>query len=167
MKKLWILMAAALMLAGCAEEAPVFETVGPLAYRQEDLPAAGVIQVYLPSEADQTETEAQARIYQWENHEVRLDTMKSGDIQATMQALTGLAPERLTVMKQKKGDMTFYETVWSTTGDSGVLCGRALVADDGAYHYCMSLLSPESVNNSKLYDKMAESFRIQPEMPTK
>lgn len=166
MKK-WIWLTAvvsALVLAGCSsQETPVFETVGNISAEQPEPPAAGVIQMDLPQEAAaQTMDAEQEQLYTWEGYELRVTTQPAGDIAATMENLTGLDNDALTVMKQDKDDMTIYQTVWSSTGEDGIRCGRAMVADDGSYHYCMSLTNPEEVNAVEVYNRLADSFRVTP-----
>lgn len=165
MKKLLFVIVLAFVLAGCgSQEKPVFETVGNVDCQKPELPAAGKIDVYLPEEAAaQTMSEGEdAQVYTWDSYEVRMETHPSGNIAATMQTLTGMNADALTIMKQEKGDMTLYQTVWSATGEDGILCGRAMVADDGSHHYCVCLMSPEDVNSEDLYAKMVGSFYITP-----
>ncbi len=163
MKKLALVIVLAFLMVGCgAQEQPVFETVGNVDYQGPERPAAGIIDVYLPDEAaSQTMSEEEGvEVYNWDSYEVRMETQPSGDIFSTMQKITGLKADALTIMKQEKEDMTLYQTVWSTVGDEGILCGRAMVADDGNYHYCVSLLNPEDVNSEDLYARMVGSFQI-------
>lgn len=165
MKKLVLVIALVFLMAGCgAQEQPVFETIGNVDCQEPELPAAGIIDVYLPDEAaSQTMSEEEGiQVYNWDAYEVRLETQPSGDIVSTMQELTGMKADALTIMKQEKEDMTLYQTVWSTIGEEGILCGRAMVADDGNYHYCVSLLNPENVNSEDLYARMVGSFQIMP-----
>ncbi len=164
MKKLLFVLVSVLILSGCGtQEKEVFETIGNVSVQEQDLPAAGVIDIYLPEQAAaQTMAEDGVQVYSWDGYEVRMETRSAGDIIKTMQEITGMNTEELTVMKQKKGDITLYQTVWSTTGEDGILCGRAMVADDGNYHYCVSLLNPETVNSENLYAKMVASFQISP-----
>ncbi len=163
MKKLALVIVLAFLMAGCgAQEKPVFETVGNVDFQEPELPAAGTIDVYLPDEAAaQTMSEEDdVQVYQWDSYEVSIETLPSGDIASTMQELTGMNADALTIMKQEKENMSLYQTVWSTAGEEGILCGRAMVADDGNYHYCVSLLNPENVNSEDLYAQMVGSFQI-------
>ena len=154
----------ALALAGCsAQEKPVFETVGGVSAEQPELPAAGKIELELPEQAAaQTMDTDEEQIYTWESYELRTMTQPSGDIAATMERLTGMNAESLTVMKQESDGMSIYQTVWSSTTEDGVRCGRAMVADDGSYHYCVSLTNPEDVNARQVYQSVTDSFRVIP-----
>lgn len=166
MKK-WILLTAvvsAVALAGCSsQEKPVFETVGGVSIQEPELPAAGRIELELPEQAAaQTMDTDEEQVYTWEGYELRTMTRPAGDIAATMETLTGMDPQALTVMKQQDGEMRIYQTVWSATTEDGVRCGRAMVADDGSYHYCFSLTNPEEVNAQQVYQSLTDSFRVIP-----
>lgn len=163
MKKwIWI-MILALGLTGCgAEEMPVFETVGEGAYSQQAKPTAGKIGLMIPEEAV-SEAMADAsggELYTWDDHTLQLQTLDGGDIRQTVESLTGMDYEDLTVMAYEKGALTYYQTVWSAAGEDGTLLGRALIADDGCYHYCVSLLSPESSDSQQVYDRLCASFSV-------
>lgn len=165
MKKMLWVMALLFALSGCGkQDQQVFETVGNVNCENPERPAASVISLDLPDEAaaQAMSEENGAQVYRWDNYELRTQTRPSGDIVSTMQELTGMKADALTIMKQDKDEMTFYQTVWSAVGDEGITCGRAMVADDGNYHYCVSLTNPENVNAQELYAKMVNSFQIIP-----
>lgn len=155
----WILMAT-LLLCGCMNVTePVFETVedgvpGPVA--AEPAP----VWVWLPDgAAAQTAAEGSA-CYTWNECELRVQTLAGGDIRRTMEQLTGMDPERLTVMEYQRGELQMYQSVWSMTGEEGITLGRLLVADDGAYHYCISLLSPENADVEEDYARICASLDL-------
>lgn len=163
--KNWTKIAVALValtLSACTpEETPVFETVGEGAYDQAK-PMAGQIEVMIPEEAV---SEAMAdglggQLYTWEDHTLQLQTMEGGDIRRTVESVTGYEYSDLTVMASRKGELMYYQTVWSTAGEEGTLLGRALIADDGHYHYCLSLLSPEDSDSGAVYDRLCASFSV-------
>ena len=160
--KIWIALAA-LLLSGCAGgEQPVLETMNPEACAPVEKPAAGVIQMDIPGEAAaQTMSDPEAgEVYTWEDNTLQVQTLSGGDIRKTLEPITGMDYDSLTVMRYEKQGMTCYQTVWSTTGENGVQLGRALVADDGVYHYCVSFLSPEEKNTQDIYDSLCASFSV-------
>ena len=163
MKKwIWILIIS-LVLCGCgSEELPVLETVGPDACEPASKPEPGQIGVTIPEQAvAQTMTDGgSGQLYTWDGNTLHLQTLDSGDIRNTLTELTGFSYEDLTVMQYEKNDMTYYQTVWSTAGEDGTFLGRALIADDGYYHYCISLLSPEEADVQNLYDQMCATFSV-------
>lgn len=164
--KTWLKIAVALLamaLSACGpEETPVFETVGEDAYQQQSKPMAGQMELMIPEEAV---AEAMAdglggELYTWEDHTLQLQTLEGGDIRRTVESVTGFDYDALTVMASKKGNLMYYQTVWSTAGEEGTMLGRALIADDGNYHYCVSLLSPEDSDSGEVYDRLCASFSV-------
>lgn len=164
--KMWLKIGIALLalaLSACApEETPVLETVGEGTCQQQEKPVAAKIEVMIPEEAV---SEAMAdgsggELYTWDDHTLQLQTLEGGDIRRTVESVTGFDYDSLTVMASRKGDLTYYQTVWSTAGEEGTMLGRALIADDGYYHYCVSLLSPEDSDSADVYDRLCATFSV-------
>ena len=80
------------------------------------------------------------KLYLGEDYEIAVETLISGDLNATVQALSGYEKDQLTVLETQQGDVNRYDFVWVTTGEEGNLLGRAVILDDGEYHYCLSVL---------------------------
>ena len=162
MKKLCWVLAIVLCLSGCVNMTePVMETVAdeiiePVA--AEPKPMA----VWLPDDAaEQTMAdEAAGACYTWGESELRVRTMTGGDIRSTLKTLTGLDPEKLTVMEYERDGLQLYQTVWSSTSEEGVQLGRCMVADDGQYHYCISLVSPEGADVAEDYARICASLDL-------
>ena len=160
MKKLVCLLLVT-MLTGCGGREAVFETIGEQAYEAVSAPEPGVISVWMPDDAALQTADAAAReIYVWDRFELRLETLPGGDLDATLAALTGQSPDALTVMGYEAEGMQRYQTVWSAVGEEDVTLGRCMVADDGNYHYCVTLLSPEEPDSSELYAELCASFTV-------
>ena len=162
MKKILWIMAAVVLLSGCVNiTEPMMETVAdeilePVA--AEPKPMA----VWLPDEAA-AQTMAQGegeRCYTWDGCELRLQTLDGGDILGTLRRLTGMDPEKLTVMHYEREGLQLYQTVWSMTGEEGITLGRCMVADDGSYHYCISLTSPENADVEEEYARICASLNL-------
>lgn len=160
MKTLVWMMVLMLLLSGCVNiTEPVFETVEDEVIEPVSVDPAP-ISVWLPDDAAaQTMAEA-GECYTWGECELRLQTLDSGDIRATLEKLTGLSAEKLTVMEYERDGVQIYQTVWSMTGEEGITLGRCMVADDGNYHYCVSLMSPEAVDVAGDYAQICASFDI-------
>ena len=169
MKKLVCLLLLMTTLCGCGNMSePVFETIAdeiekPVA--AEPKPMA----VWLPDDAAaQTMADGETgECYTWGECELRLQTLSGGDIRATLQKLTGLSPDRLTVMEYQRDGLQLYQTVWSATGEEGITLGRCMVADDGDYHYCISLLSPEEADIGEDFAQICASLDLSGEIPEK
>lgn len=80
------------------------------------------------------------RLYMGQGYDMILETLSSGDLSTTIRALSGYEKNQLTVLETRQGDADRYEFVWTTAGENGDRLGRAVVLDDGNYHYCMSVL---------------------------
>lgn len=139
MKKCIILAALCLLLGGCAAE-ETFETVADdivqpvMAQPREiavDLPDNAVAPV-LESDSEQ--------VYLCEDYEIIIQTLSSGDLSATIQTVSGYSKENLTVMETEQDGVKRYDFVWASAGESGDMLGRAVILDDGSYHYCMSVM---------------------------
>lgn len=163
MKKWIIILMAVLLLCGCGrEELPVMETIDPEACEQIAKPEPGQIGLMIPEQAiSQTMTDSSGgQLYTWDAHTLQLQTLDGGNIRNTVNRITGFSMDDLTVMQYRKGDLTYYKTVWSTAGEEGAMVGRALIADDGVYHYCMSLISPEESDAGPVYDQLCATFSV-------
>lgn len=160
MKKLVWLVVLMMCFTGCGNDAePVFETVADEILEPAAADPAPMA-VWLPEGAAALTMAEVGECYAWGENELRLQTLQGGDVRATLQQLTGLDPERLTVMEYERDGMQMYQSVWSATGEEGVTLGRCLVADDGNFHYCISLLSPETVDVEDDYAQICASLRI-------
>ena len=99
------------------------------------------ISVRLPEDALLPVLEQDDRmLYMAQGYEIMLETLSAGDLNATVQTLSGYEKDQLTVVKTRQVDVDRYEFVWTTAGEQGERLGRAVILDDGMYHYCMSVL---------------------------
>lgn len=162
MKKLVCLMVLMMILSGCVNMTePVYETI------QDEIadPVAAEpkpISVWLPDDAA-AQTMANGEMgecYSWGECELRIETLTGGDIRATLQKLSGLSPDNLTVMEYERDGLQIYQTVWSATGEEGITLGRCMVADDGNYHYCISLFSPEDADVTADFAQICASLDL-------
>lgn len=135
---IWVCLLA-VMLTGCAAE-ETLETVGdewivPVMAQPRE------ISVRLPEDALAPVLEQDNRqIYMAQGYEIMLETLASGDLDATIRTLCGYGKDQLTVLETRQEDVKRYEFVWTATGETGARLGRAVILDDGDYHYCMSVL---------------------------
>ena len=80
------------------------------------------------------------QLFMGKGYEIMLETMTSGDLNATIRSLCGYKKDQLTVLETRQGDMDRYDFVWTAAGEEGERLGRAAILDDGKYHYCMSAM---------------------------
>ena len=164
MKKGICLALIMVMLTGCAAE-PVYETIGNAWENAEPVGAPGQITLSFPegTQMEAMDAEDGAKCYRYGDYEIRTETFSSGDISATLAAITGMDAGQLTVVRRELNSMDCYETAWSAMGEEGMVIGRTMVADDGAYHYCVSILLPEDQSNraEAVFSQIIDSVQIQ------
>ena len=135
---LWMIVLAVL-LCGCKAE-ETLETVSD----EWIVPAMAQpreISVRLPENTVLPVMEQDGRkLYMGQNYEILLETLAAGDLNDTIRTISGFEKEQLTVLQTRQGELDRYEFVWTATGERGELLGRAVILDDGNYHYCMTVL---------------------------
>ena len=161
MRKLWVLIALAAILTGCAAE-DTMETVADEPVMAES--AMKEIHMELPDETVlpvmQTDT---GEIYICSDFEVSVETLRGGDIQRTVEMLTGFGMEDVTVMETTAGGRTRYDLAWSCMGETGPEVGRAAVLSDGEYHYCLTVMTAQenAAAYNEMFNGMFESFTLE------
>ena len=139
MKKLCLLVVLAICLCGC-QATTTFETLQDV-YGEENLEGPRQITVSLPEEATMVRS-GNNRLYLCDGYDVTVEVMASGDLNRTMQSLTGFAADALTMVQTSVQQMQRYECVWTSAGEGADQIGRAVVLDDGNYHYCVTMMAP-------------------------
>lgn len=156
--KRWLWLLLPVLLCGCRAE-ETLETISDewimpvMAQPQE-------ISVRLPEGLVMPVLEQEGRkLYLAENYEIMLETMDSGDLDATIRALTGYDSDRLTVVQTRQGGAERYDFVWTAAGESGERLGRGAILDDGSYHYCLSSLR-DTGESLVVWQDVFESFTL-------
>lgn len=141
MKKCWIAAALALLLAGCGAQ-ETFETVSDV-YEVKDLPPAMQVQVMLPDDAavPAMEDSRTGQIYLCDGYFVTVQILEAGDLNRTLQESTGFSKENLPIIETARDGLKRYECVWTSAGEAGDQVGRAVVLDDGSYHYVVTVMA--------------------------
>ncbi|MBO7251129.1 MAG: hypothetical protein J6V25_00725 [Oscillospiraceae bacterium] len=160
MKILWVILIL-MGLSGCAGEA-TFETVADVMVTEAPAQPKKV-KLQLPKEvaAPVMDTEAQ-QIFVSEGYEIMVEKRPSGDLQGTVLQLSGYMPDKLTVLSTDQGEYRKHSFVWSCTGEQGDRLGKAVVLDDGNYHYCLSILWDAALTEEKQtqWDSVFASFSL-------
>lgn len=161
MKRWMLMILIGILLTGCGAE-PTFETVAdePVAAT-----AAPMRQVYvtLPQEAAVPVSESESgTLYLCDGYEITLQTLEAGDLNATVETISGFSREGLTIIESRSGDCKRYDMVWSCAGETGDRIGKAAVLDDGHYHYVLSILADaERVQSCEgVWQEMLDSYRL-------
>ena len=159
-KWIWLSLVAVL-LCGCGAQ-ETYETVHDV-WMEGELPEARSILVELPGESALPVMEHDGgRAYVCNDYEIYIQTMPGGDLGATLETMSGFAPEKLTVLSTSQEDVSRHEFVWATAGEAGDLLGRGVVLDDGYYHYTMTVLrsAQKAEHSSVVWDGVFSSFRL-------
>ena len=157
------LLLCGMLLCGCGTEA-VFETVA-------DIPAEPVmspqrqILVDMPQEAAVCVMEDGdgAKMYLCDGYTLWLQTLPGGDLDRTVRTVSGFDRQGLRLMERKDGGARRYEWVWSAAGEGGDQLCRAVVLDDGQYHYCMAAMASaeEAASVREIWDQLFSSFGVE------
>ena len=143
MKKVLVGVLAALMLSGCGAE-PVYETIGDVWEQTEPAVNPGRMEVPLPEGAEMEVMDGNGdgayRVGDWELWTKVLD---GGDLNKTLQTLSGMDASALTVIDRELQGYDCHETTWTVTSEDGAHVVRAGILDDGNYHYCLCVSVPE------------------------
>ena len=140
MRKLCVLFVCLLVLTGCAGT-PVFEQLGDV-YNPSQAPEPKKVSIALPEDAASPVISGDfGKIYFCDGYEIMVETLASGDLSATVKALTGYSLDVLTLLETYLGETKRYECVWTAAGEVGDRVGRAMILDDGIYHYCVSVMA--------------------------
>lgn len=142
LRKLWFLLGCILMLFGCGVQ-DTFETVADDLAVSSPLPAQVV--VFIPEDAATPVMEAEdgSKLYLCDAYSVSVQTLHNTDINTTLKELTGFLPEKLTVIHTNTHEMDQYSCVWSAAGEGVPQVCRALILDDGAYHYAVTVMADQ------------------------
>ena len=93
-----------------------------------------------PDAAVMTAEDGQAEsIWLCDGYTVTVQTLASGDLNATLQKVTGYERKQLSVIELESDGLKRYECAWVCAGEGGDQVARTVVLDDGNYHYCMTL----------------------------
>lgn len=139
MKTIAVILCLLVLMSGCTQE--VFETVDdPIDLQVMAVPATLLID--LPESAAAPVFEgASGKLYFCDDYEIMIETLNAGNLDATLQTLTGFSKEEMQLLETKRCGAACYEGAWSAAGEAGDQVGRVMVLDDGVYHYCISLMT--------------------------
>ena len=154
-------MVLALLLCGC-EKAQTFETVTDEMVLSASAQPRQIL-LTLPEEtllpAMQTDT---GTLYLCNGYDVAVQTMESGDLDATVRQVCGFGSDDITIMQTTAGDFTCYEFVWSAATELGEEVGRAMILEDNDYHYILSTVAPakRASEYQEIWNGIFDSFGI-------
>lgn len=140
-KRLVSLFLVGVLLTGCGA-AETFETVDDLYVQPAAQPQ--FIHLELPEEAavPTMESEKNGSIYLCDGYTLTVQTLAGGDMDMTLSQLTGFTSGDLTLMHTKQVATDRYECVWTAAGEPDDQVCRAVILDDGSYHYAVTVMAP-------------------------
>jgi hypothetical protein len=138
--KILCILFVMLMLTGCTPQ-PVLEKVEDpwveVAAREKEL----VVKLPADAAAPALQSDDGGRLYLCDGYTLTLQTFSGGDLDATMRQVTGFSGKQLTCIETERGELKEYSCVWSSAGEGGDYVGRAVILDDGSYHYAVSVMA--------------------------
>jgi len=161
MKKQCLMMALVLLLCGCSTE-QTFEMVTDELVLNASVQPREVL-LTLPEETLLPAMETnQGTLYLCDGYDISVQTLQSGDLDATVRQISGFGREELTIMQTKAGDYTCYEFVWTAATDLGQQVGRAMILEDTDYHYTLCAVAPEkhAEEYQQIWNGIFDSFGI-------
>lgn len=160
-RKIIVGLLALLLLTGCAAE-ETFETISDDIV-QPVMAQPREVSVSLPGEVSMPAMESDSgRMYLASDYEIYIQTLDRGDLNATIQTVSGYEKDALTVMQTSLDGVDRYEFVWTCAGENGDRIGRGVVLDDGDYHYVMTVLRDADTTETSqiVWNDVFDSFRL-------
>lgn len=158
--KIMVIILCAILLSGCAA-AETFETVSDELV-QPVMAQERKLTVSLPEDAVAAVMEAGdgSKMYLCDGHTISIQTLEAGDLHRTIRTLSGFDKDQLTVLERQCDGGRRYEWVWSAVGEGGDQLCRAVVLDDGTYHYCLTAMADAEVGAAvqETWDGVFSSF---------
>lgn len=158
MKRMLLVLMLVILLAGCRAE--TMETVEDV-WEEAPVAEARQIRVSLPGEEALPVMESSAdRLYLGEHYQIEVQTLPGGDLNRTVQTMSGLEPGDVTLMQTEQAGLTRYDFVWAAAGEEGDQLGRGAILDDGNYHYALSVLrsADDTATRQIHWDQVFSSF---------
>ncbi len=162
MKKCWILIVVLLMLTGCGS-VETFETLGSIPHQPSSKPVEQKVSVQLPKDAAEQTGEDNGTMYLCDDYTILMQTLASGDMNATIRTLSGYSQDQLMVMESGTEKVRRYDWVWTSVGEEGDIVCRATVLDDGNYHYCLCTMANAEASGglTEEWNDLFGSFRLE------
>ena len=150
-----------LLLCGCRAED--METV----MDSFDIPVlapAGQLVLSLPEEASVPTMESVegGKLYLCDGYTLTVQTFSSGDLSNTLRQTTGFTSDQITMIQTQQNGVRRYACVWSAAGEGGDQVGRAVILDDGNYHYAVCVMADfEAAGNlTDTWQELLDSVKL-------
>ena len=159
MKMICLMLMVAVLLCGC-QAATTFETLQDVCYDQEENTPMQIA-VSLPQGTTLIRN-GNSRLYLCDGYDITVEVLASGDLDRTIQWLTGFSSDALTMVQTSASEMIRYECVWTSAGEDADQVGRAVILEDGGYHYCVTLTaaSEQSGQVQEIWNDLLNSIAL-------
>lgn len=161
MKKVLCVLIFSLVLCGCGAQ-ETYETIADI----QVVPAMATpreISVRLPEDAVAPVLDGEGeQVYLCDDYEILVEILPSGDLRETIKVLSGYDREDLTVMETFLNGVSRYDFVWACAGEEEDRIGRAVILEDGDYHYCLTVLRDASTTEGSqiVWEDVFSSFAL-------
>ena len=140
MKRMLGVLLCTLCLYGCGT-AQTMETISDDLAVSADAVASQVELSLFLEEASVLEGEGGDKLYMCNGFVVSVQTLEGGDLDRSLQTVTGFSKDALTVMQTDKNGISTYTCAWCTTGEEEDQVCRTVILDDGLYHYAVTVMA--------------------------
>lgn len=140
MKKALVMVVMGLLLTGCTVQKDL-ETVRDdgLVYQNAD---SFQLHISLPEDASLASMATEnASICYCDDYSVVMQKLPGGDVERTITELTGMSPDRLTVIKLESDGKQVYRFSWSAMGEEALENCSCMLLDDGQYHHAVTMMA--------------------------
>ncbi len=143
MKKLAIILAAVMLLAGCGSP-PVYETVNDT-YEpaQPAQPMQLVFSTPVEAVAPTLQNEDGSTLYHCDGYTLTTQIFPGGDMEKTVKSVSGKSLDTVRFVETEKEYGPRLDFVWTAAGEEGLQLCRACILDDGSYHYALTVMANE------------------------
>ena len=144
MKKLCLVIFCVLMLSACSA-VETMETIGDEGVTPV-MGEAGQVQLTLPDleDAQVIDNGMGSRIYLFDGFCVTVQTLDGGNMDKTLEIVSGFDADKLSLLKTEQKDYTQICCAWSSAGEQEEQLCRVVVMDDGRYHYAVTVMADSS-----------------------
>lgn len=144
MRKFWLIPLMTLLLTGCSGQ-QTYETVSDYC----DVPTVSVrytLSIQLPKEASRPVMDTgREQLYECGDYSVVVQMLEGGDLSETLQDVTGMDGNSLTIMETLRDDNPCYQCVWTSAGEDAQRICRTLIMDDGAMHHAVTVIADHAL----------------------
>lgn len=161
MKKWLCLMVVSMLFAGCGRQETLETVCDTYDIPQKQPMQQAAVRIPEGATAEVMQTE-ENNIWFCEDYVMTMQTLDAGDLDETVQTVTGFDRKRLDMIKTTTDTAERYDWVWVSAGEEGDQLCRGAILDDGNYHYVLTCMTDASKAPAlqQTWQSMFDSFRL-------